>query len=230
MSIGANDFSALREVGLSRQLSEPQLRALLALAEPREWLKGHLIFTQNTKAEHLYVVLSGRVSLYAERSDGEQAVLDVVGTGIFFPLAPVVLKQNLSFGAQAISAVRVLSIPAATFLQHMHTDTFLAIAVTAELAREMLQMTEQNKALKLQNTNQRLARFLLQHTNLDDGAVEIRLQDERRLLARRLGMTPESLSRSIAQLNACGVEFLQQRVLIRDVDRLRQFCGLEIVT
>lgn len=224
------DLTAVYESAFGRALSQPALNRLLEAGQPREWLKDYTAFTQYSKPEDVYILIRGRVSLVAERSDGEQAVVDIANPGDIFPLLPLVLNQPASLGAQTITSVQVIAVPVSIFRQQLRADAELASAVMQHLARQWSGMAEQNKALKLQSTNQRLARFLLQHTDTDDGAVEVRLQDERRLLARRLGMTPESLSRAINHLLACGVEFHQQRVLIRDVDRLRQFCGLEVVT
>jgi CRP-like cAMP-binding protein len=53
---------------------------------------------------------------------------------------------------------------------------------------------------------------------------EVRLPSERQLVAARLGMTPESLSRAFARLRSLGVIGRGQSVVIKDPKRLRAFC------
>ena len=53
---------------------------------------------------------------------------------------------------------------------------------------------------------------------------EVRLPSERQLVAARLGMTPESLSRAFARLRPFGVVGHGQSVQIKDPKRLRTFC------
>ncbi len=224
------DLNRFRSRGIGALLTAGQLEHLQELAAPRHWQKGVRFFQQGDMPTELFLLLEGRVSLISQRADGEQAVLDIIAEGDACPLANVVLAQALTYSGEALTAVKALAIPVSAFRQLLREEADLSQLVMRQLAQEWSVMADQNRALKLQNTNQRLAHFLLQHTDADDGAVEIRLLDERRLLARRLGMTPESLSRAIANLGQCGVEFAQQRVLIRNVDRLRQFCGLEVVS
>jgi len=224
-----DELSALRESPFGRALGQDLIARLLAVGSVRDFPKGHIFFNQGEKVGHVVIMLQGRVSLTASRSDGEQAVVDIISEGEVFPLAAVVLGQPAPVGAEALTNGRAVWVEDGVLQQMLKDVPAFKTAIMSQLGRQYHDMVLQNKALKLQNTNQRLAHFLLMHTDMDDGAVEVRLLDERRMLARRLGMTPESLSRAIAQLVGCGVEFSQQRVLIRDVDRLRQFCGLERV-
>jgi CRP-like cAMP-binding protein len=224
-----SDLASFGKHDFGRSLSAPTLERLFGFAQERAWLKSYRFITQGDVPTDLAFILEGRVSLTCERSDGEQAVIDVLDAGQVTPLANIVLASASQVTVTALTAVRARVLSAHTFRNLLREDGDLSLAVMQKVAQAWSRMVDQNKALKLQNTNQRLAHFLLQHTDADDGAVEVRLLDERRLMARRLGMTPESLSRAIAQLQSCGVEFNHQRVLIRDVDRLRQFCGLQIV-
>jgi CRP/FNR family transcriptional activator FtrB len=53
---------------------------------------------------------------------------------------------------------------------------------------------------------------------------------ERRLLARRLGMTPEHLSRAFARLRHQGVSTMGRAVMIADDEALRRFCDYDPLT
>ncbi|MBX9946929.1 MAG: helix-turn-helix domain-containing protein [Reyranella sp.] len=60
----------------------------------------------------------------------------------------------------------------------------------------------------------------------DSGPVTVTLPDGRRLVAGRLGVTPQSLSRAFAALRPLGVSGGGRRVTIADPARLREFVGV----
>jgi CRP/FNR family transcriptional activator FtrB len=90
-------------------------------------------------------------------------------------------------------------------------------------ARAVSQITR----LKQNSTAQRLAGFLLGLTEASSSPAVVRTYDKR-LAAESLGMTAESLSRSLARLGELGVESrADNAVAIRDVAALRTFSAAE---
>lgn len=69
----------------------------------------------------------------------------------------------------------------------------------------------------------RLADFLLKLTPEEGDSATIELPWDKALVAARLGMQPETLSRSLAKRRRIGVETEGSRVLIRDLAGLRRF-------
>jgi CRP/FNR family transcriptional activator FtrB len=53
------------------------------------------------------------------------------------------------------------------------------------------------------------------------GQAEVTLPYEKQLIANHLGLTPESLSRAMGHLRRHGVTVTRDRLVIRDVARLR---------
>ena len=68
---------------------------------------------------------------------------------------------------------------------------------------------------------QRVAEFLLDLA-AGDGACTVALPYNKTLIAGRLGMKPESLSRAFARLRDHGVRIEAAMAHIEDVDRLRE--------
>jgi CRP-like cAMP-binding protein len=81
----------------------------------------------------------------------------------------------------------------------------------------------QIEALKAQTGAQRVAEFLLELAPCDLGACEVVLPYDKFLIAGRLGMKPESLSRAFVKLRDQGVTIRQNNVAIDDVTALRAF-------
>ena len=93
---------------------------------------------------------------------------------------------------------------------------------SARLRAQVREITE----LKLKSTAERLAGFLLTLTDVTEGGAVVRLPFDKYLLAEKLGMQPESLSRAFAKLRAVGVrtEGHDRRVVITELADLRRFC------
>ena len=84
-------------------------------------------------------------------------------------------------------------------------------------------LVAQVEALKAQTGAQRVAEFLLELAPCAAGACEVVLPYDKVLIAGRLGMKPESLSRAFSKLREQGVTIRQNRAEIADVAALRVF-------
>jgi CRP-like cAMP-binding protein len=96
------------------------------------------------------------------------------------------------------------------------------IASTSQHLHHLVQQVEQ---LKAQSGVQRVAEFLASLCPIDHGSSMIALPYDKVLIAARLGLKPESLSRAFAKLRTVGVEVRASHVAIRDVARLRQLAA-----
>jgi CRP/FNR family transcriptional activator FtrB len=56
---------------------------------------------------------------------------------------------------------------------------------------------------------------------------EIHLPEERQLIAQKLGMTPESLSRAFADLKRLGVTGRGRQVVVADAASLERYAALD---
>jgi CRP-like cAMP-binding protein len=96
------------------------------------------------------------------------------------------------------------------------------IASTSQHLHHLVQQVEQ---LKAQSGVQRVAEFLAGLATSDEGACVIALPYDKVLIAARLGLKPESLSRAFAKLRSIGVEVHASHVAVSDVARLRQLAA-----
>ena len=84
-------------------------------------------------------------------------------------------------------------------------------------------LVEQIEQIKLMTAPQRLADFLLRLCPTDAGSCRILLPYEKTLIANRLGMKPESLSRAFAKLRGQGVTVDREEVTIGDPRALKDY-------
>ena len=87
----------------------------------------------------------------------------------------------------------------------------------------LLWIVQQIEQLTVRSSAQRLADFLLRLIPPETERANLQLPWDKALVAARLGMQPETLSRSLAKLRSLGVETKGAQVTIRNMPTLRQF-------
>ena len=85
-----------------------------------------------------------------------------------------------------------------------------------------MHLVDQIEALKSRSGLQRVAEFLVAQSTARSGMCAVRLPHEKSLIASRLGMKAESLSRVFRRLRGHGVLVKNDVAVIKDVDALRE--------
>lgn len=75
---------------------------------------------------------------------------------------------------------------------------------------------------RMQTAPQRVANYLLTHCIENGATASLRLPFPKNLLARKLGLAPEALSRAFSALKTKGVTVRGRAIAVRDVKVLRQ--------
>ena len=91
----------------------------------------------------------------------------------------------------------------------------------------LFRSVQQIEQLKSHTGVQRVAEFLASLCPVEEGPCRINLPYDKALIAGRLGMQPESLSRSFARLKPFGVAIDQNTAEIADVAKLRSYAEEE---
>ena len=115
--------------------------------------------------------------------------------------------------------------PAAAFRAQLRATGSLAFGAVLLLSGYWRTLIGQIKDLKLLSAIERLSAFLLALAPRETGPVTVTLPGGRRLVAGRLGITPQSLSRAFAALRPLGISGGGRQVTIVDPGRLREFAG-----
>lgn len=230
----------LRRIGLTAEdvalvLRHPQFSGLpvgdvarlLEGAVVRSCGRGHVLFVQGEPAPRFYVILEGWVRLFRQLPDGQDITIALFGTGESF--AEAVLFQTMPYpvSAEVVSAARLLTIPADSFIRHLRESADLCLKMMASMARQLHYLVQQLEQVASRSTVERLALFLLRLCRVETGPCRVELPLDKTLIAARLAMQPETLSRCLAKLRPIGVETDGHTIVIADVARLRQVVSAE---
>jgi len=182
-----------------------------------------LIFSQGDEADGFYLVLEGWVKLYRSTPSGGEAIVGVFTRGESFAEAVFFLGGAYPASAEAASHLRLLKIDSARFNEAVEAGPGLGATLLGSVVQHTERLFGEIASLKLLSTPRRLADFLIRLTPTAEGPATIVLPYEKSLLAGRLGMTPESLSRALATLRKLGVEVMRDHINIAHVETLAAF-------
>lgn len=218
------DLELLRRTALCRAVGDDVMDRLARGGFVQALPKGATLFGEGDEAEFVHVLLSGRVGLTATGPEGQTTVVEIFPEGEIFVAPAAILRLPYLVTARLATDSRVLMIPAETFRRALAEEPRLALAMVEVLARHWRLLVTQIKDLKLRPAAQRLAGGLVDLAETGSGAATVELPVERRLLAQRLGMTPESLSRAFHTLRPLGVASRGRMVRLDDIASLRAWC------
>jgi CRP/FNR family transcriptional regulator, dissimilatory nitrate respiration regulator len=208
-------FAGLPADSVSDLLSESQVIRAEA---------GTQLFNQGEPASRFYVQLDGQVELFVLTQDNRESVIDILAGGETFAEEAIFDTGVYPVGAKVVSDARLIVVEAQPFMDRLSEEFHLVVAMMGGMSRHLRVLLYQISELKLKSTAQRLGGFLLSLTEEEAGEVRVTLPYDKRLLANRLGMKPESLSRALAKLRDTGVADKDGQVTIQDVAELRDYC------
>jgi CRP/FNR family transcriptional activator FtrB len=117
----------------------------------------------------------------------------------------------------------VVLIPADAVRNVFDKDPAFARSVVVELALRYRGLVKDLKNQRLRTGLERLANWILAHNEQLGAPGSFKLPIEKRALASLLGMRPENLSRSFAELADLGVAIDGPKITIRDMAALAKF-------
>lgn len=209
--------------GLDRRI----LERLLESATIKTYPKGRLLFQRGDPAERFFIIVGGWVKVYRDTSAGEHAVLGVFSSGDMFAEAAAFLGGGYPANAEIIEEATMIMFESKRFSSVVSDEPSVALNMLASMSRHLHRLVYEVETLKTRSAGQRLVEFLLRRCRGVAGAAVVDLPYDKNLIAARLGVQPESLSRLFNKLRDHGVESDAHKVFIEDVDKLREYCSYE---
>jgi len=217
----AGDLQIITRIAIFRGLRPETVEHVVAPAtasmlKPHEWL-----FRQGDPATAFFIVIDGLVKLFRITPSGDETVIHVLQKGESFAEAVAFTGNRFPATAEAVTDARVGRIPADHIIRCIRESPDIALAMIASTSQHLHQLVEQIEQLKGQSGVQRVAEFLASLSPALQGTCEVSLPHDKILIAARLGLTPESLSRAFARLRGIGVIINASQVTINDIAKLR---------
>lgn len=220
--MNSSDWQIVRSTPLFGAMPHETAQGLIGSQGARVYEKGTVLFQQGTPAASFFLILDGWVKIFRITAEGTEAVVGVFRRGETFAEAAIFLGGQYPVSAEIVARSRLLAIDGETFRRQLLLEPKLALAMLASASQHLKFLVEHIEQIKVLDAPQRAADFLLSLCSEVRGACVVELPYEKSLIAHRLGMKPESLSRALANLRSSGVHVRHDVVTIEDVDRLRK--------
>jgi len=218
------DPPALRDLPLFSAVDDATLSRLAMEAKVETFEDGAVIFRQGDPVSAVVVILQGFVKALRIASCGDETLIGIRSDGETVGEAPTSPNELYRVSAEAVGPTSVLKLPAGRFARLMKESPALCAAVTQDAKDKIAALITEIESLKAQNADQRLANFILSLCPPGEEQCRFRLPYDKRLIAARLGVKQETLSRAFAKLRDHGVRTETRDVLVESVSRLADQC------
>lgn len=220
INLSQPDFEAIRNTSMFSGLREGLLDQLTEDAIVSECDRGEMLFLQGEPANYFFIVLEGWIKVYRATSAGDEAIVGIFTRGRTFAEAAAFTGGVFPASAEAVTDARVLRIPANDLFKKISKSPEIGLAMLASTSIHLHQLVMQIEQLKTHTGAQRVAEFFVSIAPCLRGPCVVQLPYDKSLLAGKLGLKPESLSRAFKRLKEYGVEIDRNRAVIKDIGRL----------
>ncbi|WP_108663792.1 helix-turn-helix domain-containing protein [Acuticoccus kandeliae] len=212
----------VRQLDLFRGMDDAQFALLMRGAYVQNFPPSIDLIGEGEPSDFLHIVLSGSVELFSGWNDRETSMAIVRPVSTFI-LAATIRDAPYLMSARTIAKSRIALIPSQDVRAAFSIDGDFAFAVVDELAQQYRSLIKSTKELKLRNSLERVANFLIREQQKSGAGAAFQLPCDKKRLASLLGMTAENLSRAFKSLQKCGIEIDGTLITIHDQDELERF-------
>ena len=204
-------IDALRHCRLFRNFEGSRLHSIAALTTPKFLPKGRLLFLSGDPLHGFFIVRAGSIKLSRINCEGKEQVLHVFRAGESFAEEALVSEAGFPGDASALEDSVVLLVQKAGFLDLLRRQPELSLCILSAAAQHTNDLMNLVADLKLLDVQTRLVKWLVtdcqQHRAQPDsqGRRCVELSMTKRVLAAELGISSETLSRTLAKLSEQGL-------------------------
>jgi CRP/FNR family transcriptional activator FtrB len=212
----------VRALPLFSGIQQAHFESLIAGGYLQHFPRRVALIHEGQMPDFLHVLVKGSVEFFSA-SEGRETTLSTLAPPGAFILAAVALDQLYLKSARTLESSVLALIPARAVREVFFRDSAFARAVVGELATRYRGLVKDLKNQRLRSGLERLANWILARNEKLGRPDSFKLHFEKKALANLLGMRPENLSRSFAELSHFGVRINGADVTIFDLGALMQF-------
>lgn len=168
--------------------------------QPISIKRGHPLFSAGDAADSVFVIVAGLVRTSMMFSDGRRQIIGFHEAGDVLGL---IFTEQHSLSAEAVNATQLLTINRVWLQGVLSLEPHLCLSLIPLASRSMDAARRHLVLLGRMTARERLCTFLLERLKGDAGKIELPMS--RSDIADYLGLTIETVSRTITQLRIEGV-------------------------
>lgn len=195
--------TALASTDLLASLDSKQIEMLAKHTRLRKLHRNEHLFDVGDHAEYFYLLRSGQIKLFLLSRQGEEKVLNIINPGATFAEGVAFMDEpSYPVSAQALSDSEVWSISTMTFRTLLRESFTTCQKLLHQQTQRIQSLLAEVEAHALEGAHYRLIAYLLKEAKDRETLV---LPTSKALIAARLGIKPETLSRLFGTLQYRGL-------------------------
>ncbi|MFH2202184.1 MAG: Crp/Fnr family transcriptional regulator [Elusimicrobiota bacterium] len=196
---------SLKKIPLLRSLNAQELERVQTIAKPQNFASGSIIIKKAEKAQHMFMVLSGRVKIFCYSNARKRKTFAYLGAGDFFGEMAVIVDRERSASVEAVEDCSLIIIKKDDFRKLLLSDAKLCFNLLKAVSDRLRRADDEIESLLFRNILGRVAKTI-NDLSKSGGArrfrkgVILRQKYTHQDLADLVGTTREPLSRALAML------------------------------
>lgn len=191
--------------------------------------KGDVLYRQGEQGESLTIVLEGRLKVVKTTAEAKDVVLAFLGTGDVIGEMAALDGKPRSASVVAMEPVDAVSIYRRDLVQILKRDPDALMGLLSAICHRLRNTISLVESYSLE-TEARVAAVLLRlaqsHGRKSGGETIIELKVTQSDLGSHLGLTRETVSRTLGDLRGMGlVKMRGQNIVVADAEGLKLFAG-----
>lgn len=205
--IHCNNNLCIHKVPIFFGLDHDNLLKIVPLIKHENYAKGDRLLTEGDPIDSVVILNQGSVKAFKYTPDGREQILYVFSEGDFFGEQFLLSSQTATYSVEALEPVKTCMLSKADFNKLLYSYPEISVKIIAELGGRIARMENAFQSMGIRNVDARIAGLLLEyserHKHPDSDLIHLPLSREG--MANYLGITRETMSRKLSQLENDGI-------------------------
>lgn len=215
--------SLLRRIPLFGELSETDIERVSRYIRDRYVSRGEVVFQRGDQPHGFYFVVSGQIKLAFSSPQGTEKVVEIVGPMHSFGEAVMFMNKPYPVFAEALTDTSLIHVSQAVVGELIDQEPSFAHKLLAGMSVRLHSLIQDVETYSLRSSTQRVIGYLMQFVD-GEGPEVVALPTSKQVIASRLNLTPETLSRIFNELSQAGLIKVQGRqITVHDPAELARY-------
>jgi len=218
----------IRQIPLFSSLSDDELIKIFPLIQHHTYQKGEILINDKDPLDSLILINEGKVKASKYSFDGKEQILHVFFAKDFFGEQFLTNERSSFYTIEALTQVKVCVLAKKDFDQIVIKHPNIATNLISQLYKRLRKLESTIYHLNIRSVDNRVNALLINYTeeygHLTSNGIVIDLPLNREQMANYLGITRETISRKLSQLENENIILTLNRkqILIKDLARLQE--------
>ncbi|WMJ89882.1 Crp/Fnr family transcriptional regulator [Anaerocolumna sp. MB42-C2] len=222
----------IHKVPIFNGLNQEDLIKISEKIEHKDYKKGEAIFNLGDKPDTIVIINEGSAKAYKYTPDGREQILYIFSEGDFFGEQYLLNNQTAAFTVEALTPFKACTLTKFQLQQLLFKYPDIALKIIEELGGRMARLEKSLQSMGVRSVDTRISSLLMDFSEKYGKAVTegilIRLPLSREGMANYLGVTRETVSRKLSQMEDEGTirSVSNKSILILDEKLLKDTADL----